>query len=512
MEHSNPHIGTSVDDFLRDDGTLDETKQCALKALGIDDSRAVPKRISPQKALEILKCGEFDDLKGAIEDEQIQFKGSPYQLFGPNSEAAKYELAKDASALANANGGIIMIGFLTLKDQSSAIEYVECCRPFELSCFDDDQYRKILNEWIYPQIKPMEIKCFQLASDVNRGVVAISVGIGAVKDKPYLVTKTVQPDGKIRGNVFGYFERVQDAIPETPAERLRDLLKDGMRFSEITQRLDSIEVFLGRQSLAASVSTEPSSFDISKRIEGLQEAVGRSDRPSITLAAMSMERTVFAEIFSSQSSRIVKLLESPPVLRKDGFAITPRDRRGFSEIVRGESRRVILKGNKAIELWQDGAVIAVGPGDDDMLCWFMRSHRNPPPGLPIRNFVLTEVTLNFCRVAAEMFSNATPLPEHLKFILRLDNMTEEGIPCRLSVDNDSRPDRLVLPSGFRNAPDGTIICEYTVPCKDLDVESLVYEILGKLYAQFGFNYDQMPYIEETGKRITPKSLFPDWQG
>ena len=60
--------------------------------------------------IRFLQDGQFDALIGRAEDAFLEFKGSPYQL-AVNEQ--RQELAKDVSALANANGGIILIGFRT---------------------------------------------------------------------------------------------------------------------------------------------------------------------------------------------------------------------------------------------------------------------------------------------------------------------------------------------------------------------------------------------------------------
>jgi hypothetical protein len=167
-----------------------------------------------------------------------------------------------------------------------------------------------------------------------------------------------------------------------------------------------------------------------------------------------------------------------------------------------------VKGCKLIELWQDGALIVVGQGDDDMLCWFTRSQRNSKPGLPIRNFVLGEVTINFCNLAVEVFKSAEPMPRQLNFFLVLDNMTEEGVPCTLSSSPDNRPFPIL--AGFtKSAPEATVTSTFTTPFEKIDVGIVAYQLLGGLFVKFGFDYDDMPYVQHDpdGNRITPRSLF-----
>jgi hypothetical protein len=52
------------------------------------------------QALAILANGDFDQLIGAPESLEVEFKSEPYV----EQESQKFELAKDVSALANAAG------------------------------------------------------------------------------------------------------------------------------------------------------------------------------------------------------------------------------------------------------------------------------------------------------------------------------------------------------------------------------------------------------------------------
>jgi hypothetical protein len=141
-----------------------------------------------------------------------------------------------------------------------------------------------------------------------------------------------------------------------------------------------------------------------------------------------------------------------------------------------------------------------------------RSHTNSKPGLPIRSFVLAEVTVNFCSLALEVFKHALPTPSHLRFILKLDNMTEDGVPCTLGATDDRGPNTFRFPGSTRGAPSSTLTSTYAAPFKDLDLGHVVYQLLGRTYVQFGLNYDQMPYVEPNQRRITPESLFPNLRG
>jgi len=407
------------------------------------------------------------------------------------------------SALANAAGGIILIGFRTRKNISTSVEEIESCRPYDASLFDTEQYRDVLQHWVHPPIHSIAIDFYRSPTDQSRGVAAIVVPASVSADKPYIVVRAVAPDGNVFGTMIGYFERVLDRIPTTSVATLRSQLKDGMRFAEFSERLASVEVMLAERLPYASGITRPTT-KIAERVVEAENAVGRVGQPNFVLAAESTSDSGFPQLFESRDAPVVSLLERPPVLRRDGFAIkAPRP----SSIVKGELRRSVMQGYEIIDLWKDGTLIAIGPGDYDLLCWA----RQPKAGvgLPIRNFVLAEVTLNFVRLVSEVFKQAEPRPRDIRFFVRLENMTVDGVPCTLSSDRDN----LHFPRAGEKkvAPDAsTITAELTARFETMDVGQIVYGLLAQIYAFFGFNHIDMPYVdEEQPKTITPKSMFID---
>jgi hypothetical protein len=353
----------------------------------------------------------------------------------------------------------------------------------------------------------IKILPFESPAYADKIVVAIFVAAGRDDEKPFIVNRTVDAVGKVRGTQFGYFERVRDRIPAISAEALRGYIRDGMRFSEIIKRLDSIQTFLGDSG--PNIPAGLTELEVHSRLLEAERVVDRETRPNIVLSAFSTNSCSFPDLFSSSSADVVRLIEEPPVIRPEGFAITPGGARWSSEIVQGRLRRIVARANKLIELWQDGALVAVGPGDDDMLCWFTRSHTKYKPGLPIRSFVLAEVTVNFCSLALEVFKHAVPAPSRLMFILKLDNMTEDGVPCTLGVGDDRGPNTFRFPGATRSAPGPTLTSGCAAPLNNLDLGHIVYQLLGGIYVQFGFNYDQMPYVDPAEKKITRDTLFPN---
>ena len=93
-----------------------------------DTDQPTPKEMAPEDVLSVLDSGEFEELCGAIESEAIEFKGAPYRF---DSNKDKIELAKDISALANAGGGIIVMGVRTCATEAHPYEVSDQIRCFE---------------------------------------------------------------------------------------------------------------------------------------------------------------------------------------------------------------------------------------------------------------------------------------------------------------------------------------------------------------------------------------------
>lgn len=99
---------------------------------------------------EKLAAREFQDLIGLTECEWLDAKESPYLL---DTAKQKLELAKDVSALANAVGGLILLGYDTVRDLLTATEHISAVKEFPLSMVDPDRYRKLIQEYVYPHVQ-----------------------------------------------------------------------------------------------------------------------------------------------------------------------------------------------------------------------------------------------------------------------------------------------------------------------------------------------------------------------
>jgi predicted HTH transcriptional regulator len=170
---------------------------------------------SKEEILAKLAGGDFEALVREPESDWRECKQSPYQL---STDKHKLELAKDVAGLANAAGGLLLIGFATARDATHGVDRVSHVSSFPLARLDEAQYASVIRDWTWPALNPVLTK--YAAPDGDRGVVCIEVPMLAAADRPVLVTKTPL-DEKRTEVLFGYFERKQANVRSYDVSRLQ---------------------------------------------------------------------------------------------------------------------------------------------------------------------------------------------------------------------------------------------------------------------------------------------------
>jgi schlafen family protein len=445
----------------------------------------MPRVIGPAEISAILRSGDFDRFLDGLEDEHLECKAAPYQL---DQERGKMEFAKDVSALANADGGIILIGAQTEREttyQGDVIRRVSC---FGRGLVDLTRYQNVISDWVLPSIPGLTIQWHASAANSDEGVVAISVPQEAGGEKPFLVSKVVEA-GKIIGSYLGFFERIRDNVPPISPEQLRERLKDGRRFSELDTRLGNIEEMVGK-IIADHAPRPPTLSDetVLRRVQRARQDVGYEGKPSFSLVAWPLQSADFPNLFESREVPVVGLLENPPQLRSGGFDLSTRR---ISSIIEARLRRCLIPEHKLLEVWRDGVLICVVPGDDWHLCWGM--HSTAETGLRINNIALTETVYLFCDWVLKIYANASPTPARIKIRIILSDMTINGTPCSLSP---YRPNPYNLGDGRNPAPRSEPGVHVEIEADPTNAEPgvIAYELLAFLYAWFGFDAAEMPYV------------------
>jgi hypothetical protein len=444
----------------------------------------MPRYIALEEIDSILLSGAFAALVGCLEDDHLECKAAPYDL---DVERTKMELAKDVSALANSDGGIVLIGVHTERDPTYKSDIIRRVSCFTRDLVDLGRYRDVISDWVIPSIPGLRFEWHADSTSRNEGIVSIRVPKEACSDRPFVVAKAVGDVGGTLGSYLGYFERTRETVaPIKPAE-LRDRLRDGRRFSELDRRLGNIEETVGKLAAGQSAQEPPFTAEaVFRRVERARAQAGLEGAPCLSFAAWPLQPIEFPNLFGSHQVPVVHVLEYPPYLREAGFNIGTRRP---SDIVEARLRRCLLPG-RVLEVWRDGPVICVLPGGDWHLCWGMRSSEHP--GLWINPLALAETVYLLCDWASKIYEYARPLPDAFRVRLMLSDMTTDGEPVSLSPYG---PDNINQYGHRRSAPAGQSGQHFEIEVERATARPGVtaHRLLADLYAWFGFNTAQMPY-------------------
>jgi hypothetical protein len=449
------------------------TERTTLRELTIEDVTA------------ILSRGTFAELISTVEHVQFECKGG---LYDTKAVRSKIELAKDVSALANSSGGYLLIGPATAKSPLHHGDEVVSVSEFDSSAFHPDTYRDILSAFIYPPITDLKIEWHPSSANPAKGIVSIYVPPKSVNEKPFLVTQS-ELDSQVRGHMFGYFERVGDAVLPTTAQMIRDTMKDGKRYGDLDHRM---EIFEGL--LAKLVSTRPAeqnpvtSERLLQRAADAKIAAQLLDVPSFFLLAAPIEPVKLSGLYSSSKSAEYKAISEPPAYRQHGFDLNPHTP---VQYVRGELIRRVTKQRKGLELWQDGILIFVGRSDEGFLGWAVpRKEEN----LYINNYVLTEVISLFLVLTIQIFSGTQNPPEKVRVSFGFMREMVEGATYELS-EHPVSPGIAAFQGQIVPAENKIFSIDFELKDAIPEVEAL--KLLKEIYHWFGITDEQIPYVDST---------------
>ncbi len=185
---------------------------------------------------DVLLSGDFERFKGMREGPHFEAKGNaPYDLATPGG---RYELAKDVSAFANAEGGHIVIGLKTYRVADEKTDEVEALDFVSNGQSLISPIHGVVKQYVYPQIKDLRIDWFP-SQDIQAGLVAIFVPRQDDDRKYFLITKTVEDGEEVKGIVVGIVSRYgADSVPLTGKELHRQI-REG--HSTVSQRLTRLE-------------------------------------------------------------------------------------------------------------------------------------------------------------------------------------------------------------------------------------------------------------------------------
>lgn len=326
-----------------------------------------------------LAAHRSGDLLGTAEAGWVEFKRQPYDLDRP---AGKFELAKDVAAMANANGGVIVIGVATSSPPHEVLEVASEIRPFAKELGRVDAMKGVLKDWVVPPQRP-SLSWFESAPGLGQFLLVVTVQPLPERERPALVSRTVDEDGRARTRTFGLPVRRGDDTNWLTADHVRLLIRDGMaaRDAGPPQGLTAGGADGALRAVTAG--------DALRRWQDLDDAL-----PALHLVStVDPEPVMLPGLYARDGVR--GWLDGPNGLRHNGFNFHNPYRQ--TEALPGAVGLASGRG-LAVLITQNGTVAAVVAADRSLLA---RSGGNDP-GLPVSPIVLTEIVHEYLRVVEQV--------------------------------------------------------------------------------------------------------------
>ena len=303
-------------------------------------------------ALDVLRSSRFEAFVGVTESAELDFKGEPYQL---EDERGKLELAKDVAALANAGGGIIVIGVRTTLPETSRVEVARDIRLIPVSVVDLRQCRNLARSRVYPDVGGLDVAFHSSSHDPTRGLLAIDVPPQAATARPFLVHSPLVGD-KTVGWLVGLPTRHRDATDHASIEELHRRIRDGdtATLSSIRDALSRLEA-VPEQVVAPSVTAAERADQLVERTfpENAEDDLIDTSMPHLVLVFAPSGGQI-RDFLEDGGAR--KLVAFPPTTRSQGWHLrTERE----PDVISGGQLRVRSGDWLRVELTRDGELIVV---------------------------------------------------------------------------------------------------------------------------------------------------------
>lgn len=227
-------------------------------------------------ALELVARANESEFIGVRESLHFEAKGATgWDLDSP---AARYELAKDVSSFANSEGGAIVIGFRTQSAAGADLDEIASAELIAASEFDANRIKGILDEYIFPEIKGLQVFWQPSVNNSSLGFGVITVPQQPEDRRPFLVARVTEDTVVVKQIVTGFARRTgASSTPHGPSE-LQKAFKSGMdsmaqRLSRIEEKVDLLLSTEGSEQIETPASSAvPQEERLDERIKSILEA------------------------------------------------------------------------------------------------------------------------------------------------------------------------------------------------------------------------------------------------
>ena len=434
----------------------------------------------------VLREGTFESLVGETENEWFDAKAKPYQL----DDNGKRELARDVAALANARGGVLVIGARTEASRQHFGDEVAEIRPFAQDLVNTAQYRHILDGWIYPRVQGLVVEWAASSTDHTRGVVTIRVPEQSADLRPFLVTKAIS-GGRLVETFFGYAERRADTNAPLGVIDLHRALRAGLQYERtFERRLDNLEAMI-RELREARGSSVPqlANVDVDERVARAMTDGGIVNERALVLTAYAATHQELQTIFSSSGDGIRRKLEQPPVLRYAGWDLSTR---GISEIVEGEFVRA-RSSRKVVDLYRDGTLVLACAADESFLGWAMKNQK-------LNSLGVIELIYSFVSFYDSVLDDFPELPAQVTFRVDIRNFHRDGVKTKLGPYGPASMAQM-FDDSLREAPRDVATLQRQFATENIEPARTAFQVARELYLWFGHAEETIPYVTRVGSEL-----------
>ena len=434
---------------------------------------------------------ELIDLIGNQEENLwIDFKQQDYHRDSTDPDKHQREICKDVTAMANADGGYILIG--VREENKIAQDFF----PINNAASIAQSINAICLQYIDPRIPNLEVEPYSLTWQ-NRDIELVIIRIPPSRMRPHSF---------MWKNSTNFVKRYGDVIREFPvSELIPDLL---VRYQppfmdSITGQIRQIESQLTpilrgtRRERMNSISSEDNALDVDEaseliRIMELRFNEVISDQPYYRIFAAPKELN--PEAVDTRSENIRNILQNPPNIRRRGFGIT------------GMLERVLSPEGITGRNTTGGEIISLNNGFLEVRCpltiQFLRGHGAQQFGIPtsimwLYPHVVCEFPVSFLKLVKGIYE-ATGIDSNTIIRQEYHNLSGftliGGDPSNpfFSIFDEDEIYVYTLPT--------PIISERTVD-SDFVPDHTAYDLVKEVYEYFELDSQWIPAFDENGNFI-----------
>lgn len=187
-----------------------------------------------------------------------------------SSGKGRVELAKDASGLANSEGGYVVVGLRTCIEATRQVEVVSGLIPFGEAEFDIAKVSGIIKEYVFPQVVGMEVSFVENSETPGKGFGIIYVP-PQDESKKYFLMKGVDEDGEaLKQIVFGISQRKGSSTEPLDRARLHAMMQNGRssQAQQLARIEEKINLIVRKESPSTAANSTIDINEMLRRISG----------------------------------------------------------------------------------------------------------------------------------------------------------------------------------------------------------------------------------------------------